>query len=163
MSVWENLDVDKRIEKYRTDFPKAPRAEIRRFIRLEYELECAKQGIDEERAKLTFLRKLDRKLEVLEFPELTATTDRRKTEEENIMDAIKEHFPVVVLLRSRTKYRPTFNEDEDALKDAATRSGNDVLDKRFRKKFFKLKKKWFEENNSASTASKKIPIEKTKD
>jgi len=61
-----------------------------------------------------------------------------------------------VPLRSQTRYRPTFNEAEDALIDAATRLGNDIQDQRFRKKFAKLKKKWFEETRLATRASEDV-------
>lgn len=144
---WKNVgerivDVVKSIENYRKSHPYADRASLRTMIRQDYEIDRLTRGTGTNDRE-TFLRSLDRNLEK-EFPKPTARKGKPKTQEEIIMGFIKERYPSGVPLNCQTKYRSTFNEAEDLLKDAATISGNDYLDPKFRKKFARLKKKWLE-------------------
>lgn len=144
------LNVDKLIKKYRKSHPDAGRKELYTIIRLEYEKYCIERHIYDKNAKDAFLKKLERKLDAYEslepFPEPSAKRKKAKTEEETLYEFIKERYPHGVRFYSQTKYRPTFNETEEELKDGATLSENDYLDPRFRKKFARLKKKWLEEH-----------------
>jgi hypothetical protein len=86
------------------------------------------------------------------FPEPPAKTKKTKTEEETLLEFIKETYPNGVPLYSRTKYH-SIRDEEDVLKDAAMLSGNISTDPRFRKKFARLRKRWHEECMHAKSAN----------
>ena len=143
MSVKQKRVVEYLVDKFRSDYPTAPRALLHKTIRLELE-----------HRKIPFTDAIEKQLERAlnrTFPkELKKEQQPASDSEEVVIEkVIQVHFPNGIPLYSRVKYRPTTDEVEETIRDAGIQVRRDPKDPEFRELMFKLFKRCHEESARA--------------
>jgi hypothetical protein len=136
MSLEKRVSVSDLVRKYRIRYPTAPRDLLRKTIRLELEhqkvsfTEAIRKKLDRELRK-SFSKPLDH---------VTEPSDRvvdPESEQKIIRKVIENHFPNGINVHFLSKYATSVDPFEQALKEAAIRTGNNPENQLFKERFYK--------------------------
>ena len=149
MSLRKKVNVSKFVKKFRAKYPTVPRDFLRKTIRLE--LEHQKVSFTEAISK-----KLDRELRksfsrpLVDICKSSSSVVDSGSEEKIICEVLENYFPYGIDVHFQSKYTTSTDLFEQALREAAIRTGNDPQNSAFRERFYKKAKKGGQSNKQAT-------------